>query len=376
MRKENEAKNEAIVHNTYIEPLKLQLLNMNIVGNSIQRIGSRALSSLIRQFEGDSDDDMEQESMPVNGERNTLEAERDASSEEEEEEEDGGESTNFDKARANEVADKMLNPKTKQDYTRRIKSYGKWLNEHSRYRKFITEEGEVVQPLNAEAIEEYLGFLSQPDNEDRVIAVSTMGLHISALKWYNRMHEDNNSGKLDKVFKKFYSGFKRDVAQRKLSGKMKIKEGKNPATFLEYKQIARIALFAANMFPVAHIFVVLCWNLMCRCNSVATLMYAHISRGEDCIIFTLPKQKNDPEGDKGFPKHVYSNPSNPTICPVLAIALWVFTRSFNRSDYDAESSNRLFNDNAQKQFSSWLNDRMKEIATVSVWALEIGTSLD
>jgi hypothetical protein len=105
-------------------------------------------------------------------------------------------------------------------------------------------------------------------------------------------------------------------------------------------------------------------------------MYAHISRGEDCIIFTLPKQKNDPEGDKGFPKHVYSNPSNPTICPVLAIALWVFTRSFNRSDYDAESNNRLFNDNAQKQFSSWLNDRMKEIATVSVWALEIGTSLD
>ncbi len=45
---------------------------------------------------------------------NTLEGERDASSEKNEE--DGGESTNFDKAHANEVADKMLNPKTKQDY--------------------------------------------------------------------------------------------------------------------------------------------------------------------------------------------------------------------------------------------------------------------
>ena len=173
-----------------------------------------------------------------------------------------------------------------------------------------------------------------------MIAFSTMGLHISAFKWYIKQQMGtskrgaDNLKKVTDFCKAFYKGFQKDIAQRKLDGKMKTKEGKNAATFQQYEMIARMALFAAASFPLVHVFVVLCWNLMCRSHSAAVLMYAHISTGADCLTFVLPKQKNDVEGEKGFAKHVYANPFNPTLCPVFALALWVFTRSNSRQQYN------------------------------------------
>lgn len=188
--------------------------------NTVHSFSGKALSSLLRQLELESEDEEDNNTVAAAARRGSSSSSKskkrgggassssnnsnnqkrivgnnkvvakggdyssssDSSSEDSvvasEDDDDDDETNNFDKARANEIADKMLNPKTKIDYIRRVKTFSKWLNEHSKYNKLISSEGEVVTPLEPKAVEEYLGFLSQPDSEDRVIAVSTMGLHI------------------------------------------------------------------------------------------------------------------------------------------------------------------------------------------------------
>ena len=42
---------------------------------------------------------------------------------------------------------------------------------------------------------------------------------------------------------------------------------------------------------------VLQWNLMCRSINVDKLMFQHIIRREDCLVFTLPVSKCDQTGE-------------------------------------------------------------------------------
>ncbi len=83
-----------------------------------------------------------------------------------------------------------------------------------------------------EVLKSYLASLAKPDEQDKVIAYSTMGQTISAFKWYVKTKMKN--GKLKEAHTEavagftsaFYKGFKNDIAQRKLDGKMGTKEGK------------------------------------------------------------------------------------------------------------------------------------------------------
>ena len=80
----------------------------------------------------------------------------------------------------------------------------------------------------------------------------------------------------------------------------------------------------------AHTFLILAWNLMARSNSVGSLMYQHVSWENDSMVIRLPKHKGDQEGKNSYPKHVFANPNDPSICPVLGFAVYVFTKGFQR----------------------------------------------
>jgi hypothetical protein len=75
-------------------------------------------------------------------------------------------------------------------------------------------------------------------------------------------------------------------------------------------------------------FSTLQWNLMARSNSISSLLLGHISWEGDALVITIPKHKGDQDGDHAYPRHVYANPQNPTICPVLALAVAIFNRTF------------------------------------------------
>jgi hypothetical protein len=56
------------------------------------------------------------------------------------------------------------------------------------------------------------------------------------------------------------------------------------------------------------------------------LMMEHVSWEGDALLVTVPKHKGDQEGSNSFARHLYANTTDPVICPVLALAVLVFTR--------------------------------------------------
>lgn len=71
-------------------------------------------------------------------------------------------------------------------------------------------------------------------------------------------------------------------------------------------------------------YLVLCWNLMARSDNVQMLLFEHIRWENDAMVVQFVKTKTDSTGAHTDPKKVYANPVKPHICPVLALAVYVF----------------------------------------------------
>ena len=103
-------------------------------------------------------------------------------------------------------------------------------------------------------------------------------------------------------------------------------------SFAAYKLMADILLASDSSDAVfARAFLILEWSLMARADSISTMHMAHIEWRQDALIVFFAKSKGNQTGEYSeFPFHVYSNPENPSIFPVLALlATYIFqTRMF------------------------------------------------
>lgn len=67
---------------------------------------------------------------------------------------------------------------------------------------------------------------------------------------------------------------------------------------------------------------------MGRANNVASISYQAMDWSNDALTITYSRSKSDPGGvHSGNEKHLYANIFQPDICPILAIAIWVFSSS-------------------------------------------------
>ena len=113
------------------------------------------------------------------------------------------------------------------------------------------------------------------------------------------------------------------------------------------------------MHLFAHTFLVLSWVLVCRSVSTATINFAHIGASDDCILINLPRSKCDQDGDRAYERAVYANPFRPEVCPVLALALHVFTSHV--VDGGQDGSPLLFGKKgAEGRFSEVLGKMMRQ----------------
>lgn len=92
--------------------------------------------------------------------------------------------------------------------------------------------------------------------------------------------------------------------------------------FKVYQYLAKNFLEASyqreNIF--AHLFLVLCWNLICRAGNVVSICLNHIEWREDALCIFFAHMKNDQTGERPRdPRHLYANPLQPEICPVLSL---------------------------------------------------------
>jgi integrase len=279
--------------------------------------------------------------------------------EEEEDEDIGG------LARAKVIIDKRISTSTRKGYDSHIKKLVKWLKIHHADQVVTINGFERPRiPLPRDVLMQFLGDAPRLDRNGRLkaadkapIANSTMNGIASAINDLYREAKIEMDQATRIEVTSLMRGYKRTIADEKLAGRMKVFEGKRPITFRGYAMLAKYALKSQEKDSVfAHLYIVLCWNLFSRSNSIANIMYNHIEWKEDALMITTPKHKGDQEGSKAFPKHCYADPFTPEICPVLALALHIFCTSFRPDVTDP----KLFSGSSlEGKFSNWLTKALK-----------------
>ena len=137
------------------------------------------------------------------------------------------------------------------------------------------------------------------------------------------------------VIKRHVDGYEKLITKLKQKGLFKSSEGRVP--LLLGGLIVICMCFATQepsqrgadnwaSFVFGWSFLTLMWSLMSRSDNVDKLCLHHLRREGDCIVVTEQGSKSDQKGEKVVEKHVYANPYQPAICPLLGLAMTIFMR--------------------------------------------------
>ena len=126
---------------------------------------------------------------------------------------------------------------------------------------------------------------------------------------------------------KLMSGIKKRVQRQKQKEGIRIEEGKTPMPLQVYALLCNYFIQQPDDDSIlCHAFLTLEWNLMARSDSVTSCHLNHIEWRNDSLVIFFAHSKGDQEGvNRRQPWHIYANPGQPCICPVLALAKYVFS---------------------------------------------------
>ena len=243
-----------------------------------------------------------------------------------------------------EIRNNHLKANTVKQYTAKFKTFYKWLETKAEYSHLITNRARKeldLSNVNGQVYTEFFGFVCrkrdrQGNTLDPVVYESYENVsgYRSALAYYYKKWGVAWDPSGHKAIGEFLGGYVRKWADMKRTGVVPLTEGKAALNFQSYRMLAGRTLFCNADFELGifgHLFLTLCWNLIARCNSVATVLFRHISWENDSMVVVFPSHKGDQEGKSALPKHVFANPENPEMCPILALAIFVFTIGHRRS---------------------------------------------
>ena len=212
---------------------------------------------------------------------------------------------------------------TKAAYVRNITVIEKYFTTELHHAAFTV-------PVQLPDILSFSGWLINTHFKEKNAAISTIRLYKSALLWYYKEQKLIVHSLVNQGIETLLKGYQLRVADRKSRGEMPTFEGKYHLTYDGYCLLAT-ALFKMepfNQMLFGWPFLVLQWNLIAtsRSATVDAMMMEHVSWEANSLLISTPQSKSDQEGEKCFARHLYANPLNPIICPVLALAVLVFTR--------------------------------------------------
>ena len=168
---------------------------------------------------------------------------------------------------------------------------------------------------------------SRKSKDRKFLSKSHYGTIQSSLKYLHKLAGFNPSEDFRRDMSQFNRGIKRKVAEEKQNSGSSFEEGKKAMNIEVYKLMAKKLFESGNEDAAfAHLYLVLEWNLMARSDNCEKLRLGHIEWRHDCLVFFFGKSKGDQSGElSDTPWHVYSNPFEPHICPVLALAKYLFS---------------------------------------------------
>ena len=178
---------------------------------------------------------------------------------------------------------------------------------------------------------------------------------------------------LDKELKNILDGYKKIINKLKQRGLMKIHEGKREISNAGYQLLGLKFLEKLparnggswSTVTFAWPFFVLLWNLMSRSDSVDKLTLNVISWESDALIIEEQGHKGDEKGENNIKKHIYANPYEPWICPILSTAVLVFCAGIRTAGRE-----KLFNGtDSKKRFGDILRELVRSLSEAEIQVL-------
>ena len=74
---------------------------------------------------------------------------------------------------------------------------------------------------------------------------------------------------------------------------------------------------------------------MSRTSMISLILLSHLSWTNDSLTIIVPTHKGDKDGSraaKSDPRHVYANPRNPKICPILSLEIYLLCTPLSPED--------------------------------------------
>jgi hypothetical protein len=165
------------------------------------------------------------------------------------------------------------------------------------------------------------------ENSSSPVGFSAIRSHRSAfLNLYSEFAQKSNMhASITSELPVYYRSLKRKHAQSVASGSISIKEGKDALSMSNFRWIAGTMQKSRSKEHIfAHCMLTMSWNLICRATNCVNILIPHLSWHEDSLIVQFAQSKTDQTGDNArFPRHVYSNPLDPAICPILSLAIYL-----------------------------------------------------
>ena len=164
--------------------------------------------------------------------------------------------------------------------------------------------------------------------------IKNLGVYLSATSYEGiciaLTHMYRASGKdMDQEFSKelsqFMSVMNRVIDSNKRQYGISLEEGKKAMSFDVYKTLRNVLHHGEGEdLLFVHAFFTMEWNLMARSDNSVNMHIKHIQWRSDCLILYFGTSKcNKTVEISSDPWHVYSNPNNPTICPIIALAKYI-----------------------------------------------------
>lgn len=172
----------------------------------------------------------------------------------------------------NEILNHALHTKTRANYNSKISVmidfFKKHLNECPN--SLTNSNKKLFIPISKSNLEFFMNELCKEKPDKSLISHSTLNNYISAIKFAHSSHYCGETVTISNDINKFFSdlsiSFRKVISQKKEEGVMKNFEGKQPISFLVYKELAQNALKTCTVISgiFIHCFMVLCWNLFNR----------------------------------------------------------------------------------------------------------------
>ena len=228
-----------------------------------------------------------------------------------------------------------------KSWIRILKTYDQMENEKDKeikvkkmIRKLLRRADENCPPIDFETYEpaHFFKYLLALENSDgKRFGASTYNSRRSALHHLYTLYGKKQTTEFKEDMGLLFKSFKRRITEEKQDGDGRIQTGKSPMSYNLYKRLNEYMLREQNSESVfARAFMNITWNLICRSKNTTTIHLHHLEWTEDCLSIYFAHMKNDQTGDqKRDPRHICANPIDPTVCPVLALAIYFTTYSIS-----------------------------------------------